>query len=205
MELNAKQKAFVDEYMIDLNATQAAIRAGYSTKTARYTAARLLTIPELQEALQQRMKDRAIRTEITQDMVITELAKIAFSDATDYSQVVKYKKQRPVYDENGRLSEVIEEEVTDVEITLTKDLSENKRAAIAGVKMNKEGIEVKLHDKTRALELLGKHLGMFNRVDLNVGGQEDNPLEVNVQAEHKLKELTEEQLLVLEAILGGKS
>lgn len=69
-KLTAKQQRFVDEYLIDLNATQAAIRAGYSVKTANEQAARLLANVSVQETVQQRMADRQKRTEVDQDYVL---------------------------------------------------------------------------------------------------------------------------------------
>lgn len=83
MKLTDKQNMFVAEYLIDLNATQAAIRAGYSEKTAAEQAARLLGNVNVQKALQQRMKDREARTAITADRVLKELAKPAFSEGKD--------------------------------------------------------------------------------------------------------------------------
>ena len=83
MALTAKQKAFVQEYLVDLNATQAAIRAGYSSKAARVTAAQLLTNPNIQKAVQAALKAREKRTEVTQDYVITKLREIVEKDASD--------------------------------------------------------------------------------------------------------------------------
>lgn len=74
--LNKKQQLFVDEYLIDLNATQAAIRAGYSEKTAQEQSSRLLSNVMVQEAVEQRMKERQIRTEITQDKVLEDIEKV---------------------------------------------------------------------------------------------------------------------------------
>lgn len=82
--LTDKQQRFVDEYLIDLNATQAAIRAGYSEKTARSIGQRLLTNVDIQKAIEEAQSKRAERTEITQDMVLQELAKIGFSNMLDY-------------------------------------------------------------------------------------------------------------------------
>ena len=73
-KLKERQKRFVDEYLIDLNATQAAIRAGYSPKTAYSIGDENLKKPEIQEYISERMKDREKRTEITQDKVLKELA-----------------------------------------------------------------------------------------------------------------------------------
>lgn len=80
MALNDKQRRFVAEYLVDLNATQAAIRAGYSVKTARSVGNENLTKPDISSAVQEAMKARSQRTEITQDRVLQELARIAFFD-----------------------------------------------------------------------------------------------------------------------------
>ena len=77
MCLTKKQKRFVDEYLVDLNAAAAARRAGYSEKTARSLGQENLTKPDIQEALTERMKDRQERTEISQDWVVNNLKKIA--------------------------------------------------------------------------------------------------------------------------------
>ncbi|OOF84438.1 terminase [Rodentibacter ratti] len=71
--LNEKQKRFVDEYLIDLNATQAAIRAGYSADTARQMGSENLSKPVIQEAIQEAQKNRSTRTQVTQDDVIRGL------------------------------------------------------------------------------------------------------------------------------------
>lgn len=151
-KLTAKQQRFCDEYLIDLNATQAAIRAGYSEKNADKIASELLGKTRVQEQIQKRKADRVERTEITQDMVLRELAAIAFADATDYVNVV----MKPYLTESG--DEVF---LPDVAVTETGELTPLQKKAIAGIKQGKNGIELKLNDKTRALELLGKHLGMF--------------------------------------------
>lgn len=76
MALTAKQAAFVAEYLIDLNATQAAIRAGYSEKAAKAIGAENLTKPDVQEAIKEAMQARAERTEITQDKVLKDVEAI---------------------------------------------------------------------------------------------------------------------------------
>lgn len=139
MPLNDRQKRFCDEYLIDLNATQAAIRAGYSGRTAAASAARLLTKVNTQKYIQALMSKREKRTEISQDMVIRELAAIGFSKATDYAEI------------DGPL----------VTIKPTSDLTEDQARAIAGIEQGNFGIKIKLCDKVKALELLGKHMGMF--------------------------------------------
>ena len=165
MKLTAKQIRFVDEYMVDFNATQAAIRAGYSPKTAAAAAARLLRNVNIQAEIARRQKDLQRRTEISQDRVVKELARIAFADASDYACVETYMYEN----KDGTLSplQVVSPKDTGV-------LSDDQRAAIAGIKQGANGIEIKLHDKIKALELLGRHIGMFND-KLEVKATVDNP------------------------------
>lgn len=183
MALTNKQKAFVDEYLIDLNATQAAIRAGYSPKTAYRTGADNLRKPQIQEEIQKAMKDREKRTEITQDFVLKELFAIASANGSDFAQVV----EEPLivngsYVMNPDTGELKKQEV--VKITPTDKLSEEKQKAISNIKETRNGIEVNTHDKVRALELLGKHLGMFKE-KVEVSGHINNPYEGLTTAELK--------------------
>jgi len=142
-KLTEKQALFVQEYLVDLNATQAAIRAGYSEETAGAIGYENLKKPEILEKIQEAMDARAARTEITQDRVLYELAKTAFADVTDFVTVEK-KKNSSV-----------------VTIKPTSEIPKEKLGAIASIKQGRSGIEVKLNDKGKALELLGRHLGMF--------------------------------------------
>ncbi len=162
-KLTDKQKKFIDEYLVDLNATQAAIRAGYKEKAAYRTGAENLRKPQIQEEIQKRMEERQKRTEITQDMVLQELAAIAFARATDYVSVM------------GGM----------VQVKDTDQLSDSQIAAIAGIKETQNGIEVKLGSKEKTLELLGRHLGMWND-KINVEGQ--------VEAKNPFADLTTEEL-----------
>lgn len=142
--MTKKQKRFVEEYLIDLNATQAAIRAGYSPDTAGSIGGENLQKPEISNAISKAMAERSKRTGINQDRVLRELAKIAFVNAV----------------------EVIDPETATVRVDATPE----DTAAIQSIKV-KESFsetgqmterEVKMADKLKALELLGKHLGMFN-------------------------------------------
>lgn len=152
MALTEKQKIFCDEYLIDLNATRAYMVAypnvkKESTAAAAAAAARLLRNVKVAAYIAERMKERQERTEVTQDMVVQELAAIAFAKATDYAEVKEDK----------------------VLIRNTEGLPDIAKRAIAGIKMGKSGIELKLCDKEKALELLGRHLGMWNdKVDINL-------------------------------------
>lgn len=163
-KLNERQERFCNEYLIDLNATQAAIRAGYKEKTAYSMGQRLLKNVEVQNYIQERKQDRVERTEITQDMVVRELALIAFSNAADYASIIE--KQAVINTENGVAVSLFDEDgnpvmYRTVEPVLTADLTEDQKRALAVIKKGKDGFEVKPYDKVRALELLGKHLGMF--------------------------------------------
>lgn len=143
-KLTPKQRRFIDEYLIDLNATQAAIRAGYSEKTAYSIGLQNLKKLEIQAEIQKRRNRLQNKLEITQERVLQELAAIAFANGADYAKVVN----------TGLLPTV--------EMIPTDELPPEKLPAIAGVKSNQYGVEVKLHDKVKALELLGKYLGTFD-------------------------------------------
>lgn len=171
MSLTAKQKRFCDEYLIDLNATQAAIRAGYSEKTAYRTGADNLRKPQIEEYIAKRQKELSRSTEITQERVIKELALIAFSNNADYAHVVEKKMKAEV---DGVLVDVLDEDgkpvmYRTVEPVLTEELTEEQKRALAVIKKGRDGLEVKSCDKVKALELLGKHLGIFtDKIEANV-------------------------------------
>jgi phage terminase small subunit len=144
-KLNDRQKLFCEEYLVDLNATEAARRAGYSEKTARAIGQENLTKPDIKAYIKKRQDARIDRTQITQDFVLMELMKIASANGTDFAVVGNRNR---------------------VSLVPTEDLPPEKRAAVAGVKKGAKGaVEVKTYDKVKALELLGKHLGMFEKRD----------------------------------------
>lgn len=163
VKLTAKQQRFCDEYLIDLNATQAAIRAGYSPKTAEQLAYQLLQKTSVQNHIAELQKKREERTEITQDSVLHELALIAFAKASDYAKVVEKDAMIEV---DGNMVPVLDDDgnpvkYRTVEPILTDDLTEDQKKAIAVIKKGRDGFEIKPYSKIQALELLGKHLGMF--------------------------------------------
>ena len=189
-KMTEKQKRFCDEYLIDLNATQAAIRAGYKKQYANKFVYKILNNPNVKEYLEKRMKDREERTEITQDDVVREIAAIAFSNPSDFFKVIDRPITAggiPVRDEDGNIKTY-----KDVEFINTDNLSEANKKAIAGIKQGSNGLEVKLNDKLKALELLGRHLGMF-KDKVEIKGDINNPY----------KELTIEQLLKLAGVKDG--
>lgn len=140
-KLTPKQERFIDEYMIDLNATQAAIRAGYSERNAHKMGSELLGKTRISAEIQKRMDKRAKKTEISKERVLKELACIGMADYTDFVNI-----------QNGR---IIVKDTEDIPMAL--------RPAITSIRYNSQGqVEVRLADKNRALEMLCKHLGMFN-------------------------------------------
>lgn len=149
-QLSEQRQRFVEEYLIDLNGTQAAIRAGYSVKTAQEQSSRLLSNVMVQEAISKAMAARSKRTGVNQDRVVLELAKIAFVRMTD------------VVDGNGR----IREDATDDDLACIESIKYKESDNEFGGSVERE---VKIGSKLKALELLGKHLGMWNdKLDVNI-------------------------------------
>ena len=170
------QKRFCDEYLIDLNATRAYKVAYPNCKkddTARANSSRLLTKANIQEYIAEKQKEIEKRTEVTQDMVIKELSAIAFSKASDYAKLKRMKRNIPIFD-GENIVDYKEEEYIGIEFTPTEELNEEQKKALSGIKQGKFGLEVNSCDKVRALELLGRHLGIFNdKLDVNVKEKEE--------------------------------
>lgn len=169
MSLTPKKARFVQEYLVDLNATQAATRTGFSAKTAYSQGQRLLKDVEVAKAIETAMEKRSQRTEITQDRVLRELAKIGF---TDISAVVSWGSKEVAfgYDDDGKQlpasqigdAVMVHREVAPfVEAINSEDLPDEVRAAVSEVALTKDGLKIKMHDKRAALETIGRHLGMF--------------------------------------------
>lgn len=167
-KLTAKQQRFIEEYLIDLNATQAAIRAGYSAKTA-YSKGQLMT-KTLSEQITEAQAKRSQRTEITQDMVLQELAKIGFSNMLDYVTPTNGGDLVPDFsaltrDQAAAISEVTVEEYTEGRGDDARDV---KR------------VKFKLSDKRAALVDMGRHLGMFkDKVELT--GADGKPVDFSMR------------------------
>jgi phage terminase small subunit len=178
-ELTAKQKRFCEEYLIDLNATQAAIRAGYSAKTAHAIGQENLRKPIIEAFIRECQQKQSERTQITADMVIQELAKIGFSNITDYLKIeereIKLKKK-------GKGEKI---KYNDVTVFRTDQVDKGKMAVVSEIRQTKEGISIKLHDKVKALEDLGKHLGIFEK-DNKQKKPEGVPTEVLAQIIEKI-------------------
>lgn len=217
--LPAKQAAFVQEYVIDLNATAAADRAGYSDPNY---GRQLLTNPNVAAAIEKALAERAERVQVTADDVLRQLWLIAGADPTELSRVrvsacrhchgkdhqyqwmneaeyaaalrtweyqvarAEEKEQdapprpsdaggygyHPSLAPNAECPACMGDGKTEVLLADSESLSEGARALYAGAKYTQTGIEVKTKDQLKALELVGKHLGMFtDRLDLTSGGQ----------------------------------
>jgi phage terminase small subunit len=160
-KMTVKQRRFCNEYLVDSNATQAAIRAGYSVASARDIGYENLTKPYIKAYIDKRIDKIIEKTEITQEKVLNEMAKIGFASIDDYVEVEIDKNNKKV-----------------VTIKATKDISKDKLAAISSIKQGANGIEIKIHDKSRALEDIGRHLGMF-KDKLEISGSN----EIKIQLE----------------------
>lgn len=149
MPLNDKQTRFVEEYLKDLNATQAAIRAGYSARTAEQQGPRLLGNAGVQAAITAGQAARSARTKIDADWVLTRLAAEAEADVAD------------LYEDNGNLKPVKEWPpiwrkglVAGLDVETSFDTVDGQKMAVGHVK------KIKLSDRIRRIELIGKHIGV---------------------------------------------
>ncbi len=169
--LSLKQQRFVDEYLIDFKGRAAAQRAGYSENTA----AGLLGDPRIIAAIEEAQKNHLKRLGLTQERVLEEYLKLAFSDMMNFINV-----------RAGR-------------VTFKDNFDELPQNILAGISEISEspsaGIRLKLHDKLRALDALAKNLGLFvNRVE--VTGRDGGPIQ------YDLSRLSIEELSTLETLLG---
>lgn len=166
-DLNPKQRLFATEYIVDLNATKAAKRAGYSEDSAGQIGHELLKKHEVQKLIQEAMAERSKRTEITADMVLAELGRVAFSNMAHYARW------------NSHMVDLVDSE----------ELSEDATRCVSEITqtVTAEGgtVKFKLHDKVGALEKIARHLGMFND-KLRLQGDDANPLHVGGKIEIEL-------------------
>ncbi len=149
MKLTPKQAAFVREYLVDLNATQAALRAKYSTRTAPKIGSENLHKPGIRAAIDEAIAKRAAKVEVKSDDILRELLRIARVDIGD------------AYDDAGRLKDIhaIPEDtrraIVGIDAEELYEWNENRREQIGTTR------KVRFADKIRALEMLGKHLKLF--------------------------------------------
>ncbi len=151
MALTPKQNRFCAEYLVDQNATQAAIRAGYSPRTAMKIGSENLRKPEVRRCIDEALARRNARVEVKADDVLRELLRLARVDVGE------------AFDAKGNLKPL-------------HAMSEDVRRAIAGVDVETSSrrdtvVKVKFWDKVRGLELLGKHLKLFVDVHQHEAGK----------------------------------
>lgn len=189
-KLTPKQKRFVDEYLIDLNATQAYIRAGYKASTeaiAGVEGHKLLKNPKIEKAISEAMEKRSKRTNITADRVLNQLAKFAFADIRD---LMTWEE------ETGRITLLPPDQIDGSIITeLTQTITEVPYGE--ELVADKVTTKVKRGDPLKALELIGKHLGMFDPKNAHI----DDLSKAQVEKMKAETELTKERIKLLK---GGK-
>lgn len=164
--ISPKRAVFVREYLIDLNATQAAIRAGYSAKTASSQGERLLNYAEVRQAIASAMREREARTEITQDRVLREVGAIALLDI------------RNAFNPDGTLKRLDEMDAATASAIAGLEVSEQVDAEGNFVGHLKK---IRLAEKISALTLLMRHLGMLND-KLKLAGDTENPLTLLIKS-----------------------
>ena len=173
-KLTDRQRIFCREYLIDLNAAQAAVRAGYRPQNARICACKLMARPHIKAEIKKMMTDREKRLEISADEVMHELIVIARANAADFAQVTV----REGTDREGNPVEVCR-----VRIKPTDEIGRDKIAALAGIRQCTYGaVVIKLYDKLKALELLMRHMGLLG----NKTGEREK-VEITVEIADKIK------------------
>lgn len=170
MALSDKQRDFVDQYLIDLNATQAAIRAGYSAKTAGSQGFDLLKRPEIQDYLAERRADLQKRTDITQERVLQELAKLGFANMADYMK--PGANGDPFLD----FSALTRDQAAALQEVTVEDFVDGRGEDARDVRR----VKFKLADKRAALVDIGRHLGMFSD-KLQLTGKDGGAIETAIK------------------------
>lgn len=158
--MTEKQKIFIREYLKDFNGTRA-YKAAYpdcSEESARRNASRLLTNDDIQKAIREQADKQLEKIDIDVNDILRELKAIAFADRTKISRNVRQK----LMEDDGRV--YYEDNVI---FTETDELDEDTKKIIAGYKKTQSGFAVETYDKMKALELLGKYIGMFSE-NINV-------------------------------------
>lgn len=152
--LTPQQARFVEEYLVDLNATQAAKRAGYKHPATQ--GLRLLGNVRVSSAVSAAQGERSERTKVTQDRVLTELAKIGFGDIRN---AVRWGRS-PV-DEESTNADPNGLNIYPLELVLSDEISDDTATCVAQVSLTQAVVKIKMHDKFSALDKIGRHLGMF--------------------------------------------
>lgn len=171
-KLTDKQALFCKEYIIDLNATQAALRAGYSENTARFIGCENLSKPNIQDEIARLMAKRSEKVELTANDVLQEIKDLLSTDINDIMEIVTKEiivrdhKGNIMYDEQG---DPITEVMQTTRLKDTKDMSKAAIKSISEIGHNAHGIYVKRYDKQKTIEQAGRHLKLFtDKVEVEI-------------------------------------
>ena len=176
MGLTAKQERFCEEYVVDFNATQAAIRAGYSEKRASEQAYQLLQKTTVQNKVKELQSELRGRTMVRAEDVIKEFIKVGFANMSDFASW------------NGsEVSLKSSEELEDINIAAVSEVSSTSTTTGTNVK-------IKLHNKLSALESLGKHLGIFEKDNSQKKPDQPDNITVVIKGESKPPVTSEEDI-----------
>lgn len=156
--LTVKQARFVEEFLIDANATQAAIRAGYSKHTAKVIGSENLSKPAIAAEIAKARVERSVRTGVTADDVVERLQLLA----------------------SAELPNVASWDGVSLDLTASEDLLPAERASVRSIKMGQYGPEIKLSDPAPYLRMLGEHTGIFQS-----GQQQAQAIQVNIVVDDK--------------------
>lgn len=171
MRLNEKQKRFCLEYIIDLNATQAAIRAGYSKNTAGQQGHELLKHPEIEKQIERNMRERSERTKIDADWLLQRLADEAMADIADLYNAdgtIKRVDEWPMIWRQGLVQGV---EIDEILVGRGED-----RQKIGECK------KIRLSDRVKRLEMIGRHIGVQAfREQMGLGNPDGTPLDLTAR------------------------
>lgn len=169
MSLTDRQRRFVEEYLVDMNATAAYKRAGYAARgnAAEVNAARLLRNAQVQAAIQAGQSARSERVGITQDRVLDELSLLAFSDLTHYA-----------VDDNGEVTLAAGAPVGAMRAIQSIKRRITTRGSGASQEVTRE-VEIRLWNKPEPLKLAGQHVGLF-RERIEHTGKDGKPIETKV-------------------------
>jgi phage terminase small subunit len=169
MALTPKQERFVEEYLRDLNATKAAIRAGYAPRAAQEQSSRLLSNAMVADAVARAKAERAARAGIDADRVLEEIKALALANLSDFAS---WGPGRFELHESGEVDTRAVQAVTIKEVTISNDHGEITKV--------EQGI--KLHDKLGALEKLCRHLGIaVDRKDMTISNKDGETFNVEVR------------------------
>jgi phage terminase small subunit len=182
-KLTIKQERFAQGLFAGLSQREA-YKQAYNAermkdKTIDEAAARLAADSKVAARIQQLTDELKERNMVTVERVLAELAKVGFANGSDFAKVVEKTRIEEIKDEEGNVTGTKEHRYKEVEVIETDKLEEDKLAAIAGIKATKEGIEVKTNDKIKALELMGKYLGMFTD-KMEVTGKDGGPIDIDL-------------------------